>query len=407
MGDRFADQGKRGKMHDRLNLPVSQGGGQSCLIGQVANDEPPLRSRLKVAAAQVVIDPNLVAGLRQLAHAVRSDVTCTTRNENAHRDFSRLPMLPASAQKTAGVANRRWQRRQRIDTPTTGRGFLNLPAGAILTSPVGQSYGSHAPVRVADAKGMKPLKPKLLVPAAAAAAAGGSQGQRWVGACLDYMRTECHLAPNSLAAYKRDLARFCEWLGGRFVPKLTVRDLSDYMGWLQTKQLASASIARHMVALKLFYRYLQLEGIVKDNPAELLGTQKTWQRVPEVLSPGMVEKLLAAPQPRDAFWRRDRAMLELLYATGCRASEVSNLQTRDLHLSERYCLAHGKGSKDRLTPLGDAAIAAIEEYLKHERPKLAGAAKLRPPGCCSPAAASVCGARRFGNSSNAMLCGPA
>jgi integrase/recombinase XerD len=227
---------------------------------------------------------------------------------------------------------------------------------------------------------MKPLKPKLVVASTAAAAeftAGGTQGQRWAGACLAYLRTECHLAANSLAAYQRDLARFCKWLGGRYVPKLTVRDLSDYMGWLGTQGLAPVSIARHIVALKLFYRYLQLEGIVQDNPAELLGTQKTWQRVPEVLSPGMVERLLAAPQPRDPFWRRDRALLELLYATGCRASEVSNLETRDLHLDQRYCLAHGKGSKDRLTPLGDAAIAAIGEYLAHERPKLA--ATLSPP----------------------------
>jgi len=225
--------------------------------------------------------------------------------------------------------------------------------------------------------GMKPLKPKLLVPVASPATVG--QGQRWVASCLTYLQTECHLAANSLTAYKRDLARFCEWLGGRFIPKLSVRDLSDYMGWLQAKQLAPASIARHIVALKIFYRYLQLEGIVLDNPAELLGTQKTWQRVPEVLSPGMVEKLLAAPQPRDPFWRRDRAMLELLYATGCRASEVSNLKMPDLHLADRYCLAHGKGSKDRLTPLGDVAVAAINEYLRHERPKLADAAKSPPP----------------------------
>ena len=123
------------------------------------------------------------------------------------------------------------------------------------------------------------------------------------------------------------------------------------------------------MAVKLFFRYLQLEGIVRDNPAELLGTQKTWQRVPEVLSPALVERLLAAPQPYDAYWRRDRALLELLYATGCRASEVSNLKLADLHLTERYCLAHGKGSKDRLTPLGDAAVAAIRDYLTDERPR--------------------------------------
>jgi integrase/recombinase XerD len=223
------------------------------------------------------------------------------------------------------------------------------------------------------------LKPKLLAPTKVASAPAGNQGQRWVASCLEYLRTECHLATNTLSAYKRDLAHFCEWLGGRFVPKLTVRDLSDYMGWLGTKNLAPTSIARHIVALKVFYRYLQVEGIVQDNPAELLGTQKTWQRVPEVLSPGMVERLLDAPLRHDAYGRRDRALLELLYATGCRASEVSNLQMRDLHLAERYCLAHGKGSKDRLAPLGDAAIAAINDYLAHERPRLAAVAKSPPP----------------------------
>ena len=224
---------------------------------------------------------------------------------------------------------------------------------------------------------MRRLTPKLIVPAAALA---GGQASRWTAACLDYLRTECHLAANSIAAYQRDLRRFCEWLGGRPVIKIAVRDLSDYVGWLKTHaKLAPPSISRHIVAVKLFFRYLQLEGIVRDNPAELLGTQKTWERIPEVLSPELVNRLLAAPQPYDAFWRRDRALLELLYASGCRASEVSHLKLADLHLSERYCLAHGKGSKDRLTPLGDAAIAAIREYQAEERPRLAKAAKLAPP----------------------------
>jgi integrase/recombinase XerD len=223
---------------------------------------------------------------------------------------------------------------------------------------------------------MRILKPKLIAPSLSAA---GGQTSRWVAACLDYLRTECHLAANTIAAYRRDLNRFCEWLGGRFAAKLTVRELSDYMGWLKTQKLAPVSIARHIVALKLFYRYLQLEGVCRDNPAELLGVQKTWQRVPEVLSPAMVQQLLVAPQPYDAYWRRDRALLELLYASGCRASEVSHLKLADLHLEERYCLAHGKGSKDRLTPLGDAAVAAVRDYFQHERPKLAKAARIGPP----------------------------
>lgn len=214
---------------------------------------------------------------------------------------------------------------------------------------------------------MRTLKPKLIAPTAPA----GGGGDRLVQACLAYLRTECHLAPNSISAYRRDLTHFSEWLSGRSIAKLTVRNLSDYMAWLQTKKLAPASIARHMVAVKLLFRYLQLEGVVRDNPAELLGTQKTWQRVPEVMSAAIVERLLNAPQPYDTYWRRDRALLELLYATGCRASEVSNLKLADVHLTERFCLAHGKGSKDRLTPLGGAAVIAIRDYLKDERPKLA------------------------------------
>src|SRR5262245_30680430 len=113
---------------------------------------------------------------------------------------------------------------------------------------------------------MRALKPKKIVPTAPSA---GGQSQRWVQACLDYLQTECHLAANTIAPYRRDLHRFCEWLGGRFAARLTVRDLSDYMGWLQTQKLAATSIGRQMVAVKLFYRYLQLEGIVRDNPAEL------------------------------------------------------------------------------------------------------------------------------------------
>jgi len=215
---------------------------------------------------------------------------------------------------------------------------------------------------------MRLLKPKLIAPTAPVA---GGQSHRWIAACLDYLRTECHLAANTIAAYRRDLTRFGQWLNGRPAAKLGVRDLSDYMAWLQTKKLAPSSIARHMVAVKLFFRYLQLENVVRDNPAELLGTQKTWERVPEVMSPAVVEQLLTAPQPYDAYFCRDRALLELLYATGCRASEVSHLKLSDVHLKEGYCLARGKGNKERLTPLGAAAIAAIRQYLATERPKLA------------------------------------
>ncbi len=202
---------------------------------------------------------------------------------------------------------------------------------------------------------------------------------RWAEAFIDYLAGECRLAENTVAAYRRDVNRFHKWLGGRSIKRLTISDLSDFVAWLHSLELAPSSIARHIVALRMFFRYLQLEGILRDNLAELLGSQKLWQRIPEVLSPAMVTRFLAAPNYDDTFRRRDRALLELLYATGCRASELSNLKTRDMHLDERFCKCHGKGSKQRLVPLGEEAVAAIQEYLEHERPSLAARAPTAPP----------------------------
>jgi integrase/recombinase XerD len=193
---------------------------------------------------------------------------------------------------------------------------------------------------------------------------------RQVEAFADYLRTECHLADNSVQAYRRDLIRFLSWLDGRSIAKQTVRELADYPVWLKKHKLAPASIARHIASLRMYYRYLQLEGILSDSAAELLGSQKLWERIPLVLSATQVERLLASPIPADVFWRRDRALLELLYATGCRASEVSNLKLTDMHLDEGHCICRGKGDKQRLVPLGKRAILGLQDYLKEERPTL-------------------------------------
>jgi integrase/recombinase XerD len=206
----------------------------------------------------------------------------------------------------------------------------------------------------------------------------GNPVKRWIDSFLDYCRSECHLAANTVSAYGRDMGKFAEWLGKRKVQDLTIRDLAEYPAWLNSRELAPASVARHLVALKVFFRYLQLEGLLDDNLAELLGSQKLWQRVPQVLSPEITEQLLEAPRPHDGLWRRDRALLELLYATGCRASEVSNLRQDDVHLAQGFCLARGKGDKERLVPLGRRAIAAVQDYLSQERPKLAELSTIRP-----------------------------
>ena len=208
--------------------------------------------------------------------------------------------------------------------------------------------------------------------------AAGNPAKRWIEMFLEYSRSECHLSDNTVAAYRRDLVKFAAWLGQRKIQELTIRELADYPAWLNDRKLAPASIARHLVSLKVFFRYLQLEAVLKENLAELLGSQKLWQRVPHVLSPEMIDKLLEAPQRHDPLWRRDRALLELLYATGCRASEVSNLRQDDVHLTQGFCLARGKGDKERLVPLGRRAILAIEEYLTHDRPMLFELAQFPP-----------------------------
>ena len=201
--------------------------------------------------------------------------------------------------------------------------------------------------------------------------AADEQAKRLGTAFIRYLRTECHLAGNTTRAYDRDLQRFFKWLGGRGLPSLRVSDLTGYPAWLQETGLAPASVTRHVASLKVFFRYLQLEGVLNDNQAQLLSTQKLWQRMPSVLSPGKVEKLLTAPLKGEPLWRRDRAILETLYATGCRVSELSALKLNDVRLDERFCRVHGKGDKQRVVPLGARAIVAIGSYLDRERPRLA------------------------------------
>ena len=195
---------------------------------------------------------------------------------------------------------------------------------------------------------------------------------------LAYLKGECHLAPNTISAYGRDMKRFTAWLEGRSLGKLKIQDLSAFISTLQERGLAPASVARNVVAIRTFFKFLQLEGIVRENPAELIATQKMWQRVPGVLSKRQVEAFLSAPKKTDSFWQRDVAMLEVLYATGCRASEVCTLRVRDLSLKERHLRCEGKGGKQRMVPIGTRAIKAIELYCEELRGKLAGRAP-HPP----------------------------
>ena len=215
---------------------------------------------------------------------------------------------------------------------------------------------------------VKPIR-KQIRPRREAAA---SDATRWQESFIRYLRSECQLAENTVAAYGRDLKRMFAWLAGRRLGQLSVSELAGYSAWLAEQSLAPKSVTRHVASLKVFFRYLQLEGAITENQAELLGSPKLWQRVPHVMSPEQVERLLAAPRKADGLWIRDRALLELLYATGCRVSEISNLRMRDVHLAERYAMCRGKGDKQRIVPLGGRAVEAVERYLRAERGPLAG-----------------------------------
>ncbi|MEM8914000.1 MAG: site-specific tyrosine recombinase XerD [Planctomycetota bacterium] len=194
---------------------------------------------------------------------------------------------------------------------------------------------------------------------------------------LTYLRRECHLADNTIAAYGRDLRRFVGWLNGRRPGEINITQLSGFVAYLTEQSLAPASISRIIVAVRTFYKYLQLEGLATENPAELLATQKQWQRMPGVLSPTEVDTFLNSVRKSETFWQRDRALLEVLYATGCRASEVCGLRLQDLTLGERHIRCHGKGDKQRMVPIGGRAVSAIELYIDHQRARLA--AKLPTP----------------------------
>lgn len=201
--------------------------------------------------------------------------------------------------------------------------------------------------------------------------------QTWLEGFLGYCGGECHLSQNTLLAYRRDLERFYLWLGDRNIQTMNIRDLSGFVAWMHEQHLAPATLARHVVTLKLFFKYLQMEGVVEQSRASLLGSQKLWERVPKVLSPRQVEQLLTAPDASRKCWRRDRAILELLYATGCRVSEICSLQMADLHLDEHFCKCTGKGNKQRIVPVGEKAAHALREYFQHERPLLAELGKVR------------------------------
>jgi integrase/recombinase XerD len=198
-----------------------------------------------------------------------------------------------------------------------------------------------------------------------------------IKAFRNYLQAERGLAQNTTLAYGRDLDRFAGWVAGgglRDYLRPRISELTLYISFMREEKLAPPSIARHLVALKMFYRFMRLEERVTGNTVDLLSSPALWERIPQVLNPESVEKLLESPLPVDRYYLRDKAILETLYATGSRASEVVGLTVSDLYLESSFCKCTGKGSKQRVVPLGKPAVAALRTYLTDLRPRLVRAA---------------------------------
>jgi len=197
-----------------------------------------------------------------------------------------------------------------------------------------------------------------------------------IGPFLHYLMAECGLSANTLAAYRSDIARFIRWRKENApgpLAEIGIGTLTGYVDHLGRSGLAPSSIGRNLAALSTFYRFLIYDGRLSDNVARLLVAPAVWDRLPTVLGPSAVERLLAAPDLESTLGRRDRAALETLYATGCRASEVVGLRLGDIDLSGGSARCIGKGDKERLVPLGSRAREALADYLARDRPGLVAA----------------------------------
>ncbi|MCP4451739.1 MAG: tyrosine-type recombinase/integrase, partial [Planctomycetes bacterium] len=192
---------------------------------------------------------------------------------------------------------------------------------------------------------------------------------------LDYLTVEAGLSTNSTLAYGRDLKGFLAFCQDANINQLSAIDpltIQGYMQIMSEEGRCDSSIKRFLVSIRMLLRYGKLNGWIEDDYAIQLDTPKIWQKLPRVCSRDQVMELINAPCSEDVFFLRDRALLELLYATGMRASEVSGLTLQDLNLKVGYLRCFGKGRRERVVPLGSAAIEAVQAYLDLQRPEFLG-----------------------------------
>jgi len=201
-----------------------------------------------------------------------------------------------------------------------------------------------------------------------------NDARRLIAEFINYIRVEKRLSLNTAAAYERDLRRYAAFLAGsgRGPAQATRADVQRFLSSLYAARLDGRTIARHLVTLRGFYRQLLRDGIIESDPTLNLESPRTWKTLPHYLALEEVDRLLAAPDPATPLGARDRAMLELLYSTGVRVSELVSVRSGDLHAELGYLQVTGKGNKQRLVPVGRSALAAIEAYRSGPRQALLG-----------------------------------
>lgn len=187
---------------------------------------------------------------------------------------------------------------------------------------------------------------------------------------LQYLIVEKGLSKNTIEAYGSGLSRFINYLksnGFDDIKKVSKFDLRGFLLTLKRKGLSNRSIVRNLVSIRTFFRFLIEEGLMELNPAEEVESPKMPRKLPEILTLKEVEKLLEQPNTKTPLGVRDKTMLEILYATGMRVSELTHLPLNHVNLEGGYVLLHGKGSKERIVPIGEEAMKWVSYYLKTAR----------------------------------------
>jgi integrase/recombinase XerD len=197
---------------------------------------------------------------------------------------------------------------------------------------------------------------------------------------LDYISLERGLSANTRKAYAADIGQFLDELTRKGITSLNQvsrKQVLDHLMAMKARGMSTNSISRHLVAVKVFFRYLQQEGLLDRNVTDTMDSPRLWKILPDTLSEQEVDLLLAAPDMNTRLGVRDRTILELFYACGLRVSELSDLQLSDLHLDEGYIRCTGKGRKERVIPAGEESIRLLRRYLEEIRPRLLDAEPLQ------------------------------